>query len=225
MAGMDTNILGLIVSFPVMGLVIAVGILLKRFTSISSETMRKFVHIGVSNWWFIEIIFFTKVAYAAAAPIFFIVVNSLFTFLNWGKSIGLDDRKRNYGLIYFPVTLLLFVLAQYQGLLSPLSTSLGILVMGYGDGLAALFGTRWGKRKVFFTAGSKSVVGTTVMFAVSFIVCLIGLGFYSSLPGLQVFLFSLLLGVVGAVVEASTPLGLDNVTVPVLIAVLAEVLV
>ncbi len=225
MADMDTNILGLLISFPVMGLVIAIGILLKRYASISSEAMRKFVHIGVSNWWFIEVIFFTKVEFAVVAPIFFIVVNSMFTFLNWGKAIGLDDRKRNYGLIYFPITLLIFVLLQYQGMLSNLATTLGMLVMGYGDGLAALFGSKWGKRKVIFTAGGKSVVGTTVMFAVSFIICLIGLGFYSTLGGGQVLLYSLLLGIAAAIIEAVTPHGLDNVTVPVLIALLVEALV
>jgi phytol kinase len=99
---MDSNIIGLLISFLFLALVIAVGIFLKLRFSISSESMRKFVHIGVSNWWFIEVGFFTSLGYALVGPIFFIIANSLFTFLDWGKALGMDDRKRNHGIRRWP---------------------------------------------------------------------------------------------------------------------------
>ena len=49
--------------------------------------------------------------------------------------MGLSDHQ--LGLIYFPMTVILTIL-QYQGLVRPLSTTIGVLVMGYGDGLATL---------------------------------------------------------------------------------------
>ncbi|MGH0053731.1 MAG: diacylglycerol/polyprenol kinase family protein [Sphaerochaetaceae bacterium] len=220
---MNSNILGLALSFPLLALVIVVGILLKRYASISSEAMRKFVHIGVSNWWFIEVHFFTTLSYALIGPILFIILNGLFTFLNWGKSLGMDDKKRNYGLIYFPVTLLVLVLLQYQGIVSDLACSIAVFVMGYGDGLAALVGSKWGKKKLPVPGVIKSWAGTLTMALVSTLVVLIGLAFFSGLSFSTVLAISLVIGVAAAVMEALTPLGLDNITVPMVVVLLLGV--
>ncbi len=222
---MNSNILGLIVSFPFLGVVIVIGILLKRYFGISSESMRKFVHIGVSNWWFLEITFFTSLPYALVGPIAFIILNSLFTFLGWGKALGMDDKKRNYGLIYFPITLLFFVLLQYQGMVSNLVSTIAVLIMGYGDGLAALFGSKWGKKKLPIKIVNKSVVGSMTMALVSFLLVLFGLLFYSSLAFPVVLLASLVVGLASALVEAYTPLGLDNITVPFVAVLLLELFI
>lgn len=221
---MNSNIVGLLVSFAFLGAVIVFAFVLGKRTSISSETMRKIIHIGVSNWWFIEVSYFTTLAYALVGPIFFIIANSLFTFRDWGKYIGMDDRKRNYGLIYFPVSLLLLVIAQYQGLLSVLSCSVGVLVMGYGDGLAALIGKKWGKRKLNIPSGGKTYLGTMVMFVVSFLITFLALLSTTLTIGTVVGV-ALLVALVSAVVEAITPLGLDNITVPLLAAFLVGVFV
>ncbi|NCC47082.1 MAG: hypothetical protein EOM16_08620 [Bacteroidia bacterium] len=221
---MNSNIIGLFVSFPFLGIVIALGILLKRYASISSESMRKFVHIGVSNWWFIEIFFFTTIQYALIGPIMFIVLNSLFTFLDWGKAIGMDDRKRNYGLIYFPITLLIMVVLQYTGVFSPLSCAVGVFIMGYGDGLAALVGSKWGKRKLPLSGSNKSVLGSFTMAAVSFLITFIGLFFFANLDLGMIFGISIVIGFICALVEAFTPLALDNLTVPLIASLIIEVL-
>jgi phytol kinase len=214
MSVMDNNILGLALSFSFLALIILVGIILKRYASISSEAMCKFVHIGVSNWWFIEVQFFTSLSFAVTGPILFIILNSLFTFLDWGKSLGMDDKRRNYGLIYFPVTLLLLVILQYQGVVSTLVCSIAVFVMGYGDGLAALVGSKWGKKKLPVPGMIKSWAGTLTMASVSTLVALIGLGFFSALSFPAVLGISLVVGLVAAAAEALTPLGLDNITVP-----------
>lgn len=224
MTHMNSNIIGLLISFPFLGLVIALGIFLKHRYAITSESMRKFVHIGVSNWWFIEIGFFNTLAYALVGPVFFIVANSLFTFLGWGKALGMDDRKRNYGLIYFPITLLILVVLQYQGLVSPLACSIAVLIMGYGDGLAALVGAKWGKKKLPIKFATKSYLGTLVMALVSFGITLAGLLLYSPLGLGVIVAISLLIALVGAIVEALTPFALDNISVPLICALLLEVL-
>lgn len=225
MADMDNNILGLIASFLFLGSVIVFALVVKKVSNISSETMRKIVHIGVSNWWFFEIYFFTSLWHSLIGPLAFILVNTLFTFLDWGKAIGLDDRKRNYGLIYFPITLLILVILQYQGLVSSVACTIGVLVMGYGDGFAAIVGKKWGKKKLSFPTGGKTYLGTLVMFIVSFLVSSIALVAYTSLPFGSILGVSLLVGLVASVAEAITPLGLDNLSVPLLAAWLVEVLV
>nr|WP_319473229.1 hypothetical protein [uncultured Sphaerochaeta sp.] len=220
---MNSNLLGLALSFPFLALVILVGILLRRYASLSSEAMRKFVHIGVSNWWFIEVTFFTSLSYALVGPILFIILNSLFTFLDWGKALGMDDKKRNYGLIYFPITLLVLVVLQYQGVFSNLACSIAVFVMGYGDGLAALVGTKWGKKKLPVPGMVKSWAGTLTMASVSTVVTLIGLGFFSALSFPAVLGLSLVIGISAAIMEAITPLGLDNITVPFAVLLLLGV--
>ena len=214
---MNSNIVGIIASFAFLGLVIAFAFVLGKKTTISSETMRKIIHIGVSNWWFLELNFFTTLSYALVGPIFFIISNSLFTFLDWGRFVGMNDKKRNYGLIYFPVTLLLMVIFQYQGILPTVACTVGVLVMGYGDGLAALIGRKWGKRKLNIPSGGKTWLGTLVMFLVSFLITFVALMIASFSP-MSALGVALLVGVVSAFVEAVTPLGLDNLTVPLLAA-------
>ncbi len=214
---MNSNIVGLIASFAFLGIVIVFAFVLGKKTTISSETMRKIIHIGVSNWWFLEISLFTTLSYAIVGPIFFIISNTLFTFLDWGRFIGMSDRKRNYGLIYFPVTLLLLVILQYQGILPSIACTIGVLVMGYGDGLATLIGRKWGKRKLRIPSGGKTWLGTLVMFVVSFLITFFALMIISLSVGSALGI-ALLVGVVAAFVEAVTPLGLDNLTVPLLAA-------
>ena len=225
MSGMDSNIIGLLISFPFLALIIAVGIALKKWCAISSESMRKFIHIGVSNWWFVELAYFNTLAYALIGPILFILLNSLFTFLDWGTTLGLGDRKRNLGLIYFPVTLVILVILQYAGLVRPLSTTIGVLVMGYGDGLAALVGAKWGKREIPFNVSKKSYLGTLTMFIVSLVIVTAALLFFSELPLLRLFITAVAVAAISAVVELLTPFGLDNLTVPLLATLLIEVLV
>ena len=221
---MNSNIVGLVASFVFLGLVIVFALVLGKKTTISSETMRKIIHIGVSNWWFLEISFFTSLSYALVGPIFFIISNTLFTFLDWGRFVGMNDKKRNYGLIYFPLTLLLFVILQYQGVLPTIACTIGVLVMGYGDGFAALIGRKWGKRKLNIPSGGKTWLGTLVMFLVSFLITFVVLMITSLSLGVA-FGVALLVAVGSAFVEAITPLGLDNLTVPLLAAFLVGVFV
>ena len=200
---MNSNVVGLLLSFGFLGLVIAFGILLKFRLGISSETMRKFIHIGVSNWWFLNLYYFSSLAWALVGPILFIIMNSLFTLLNWGKALGLDDRKRNWGLVYFPITLVFLVIGMYQGIITTLAATISVLVMGWGDGLAAMVGSKWGKKKI----GSldKSILGCLTMAIVSFLVTLIALVVSSSLSVNTVIFASILVGVAAMVVEALTP--------------------
>ncbi len=221
---MNSNIVGIIASFAFLGSVIVFAFVLGKKTTISSETMRKIIHIGVSNWWFLEISFFTTLSYALVGPIFFILSNSLFTFLDWGRFVGMNDKKRNYGLIYFPVTLLLLVILQYYGILSTIACTVGVLVMGYGDGFAALIGRKWGKRKLNIPSGGKTWLGTLIMFLVSFLITFVAMMIASLSLGIALGI-ALLVAVVSAFVEAITPLGLDNLTVPLLAAFIVGVFV
>lgn len=175
----------------------------------SPMVVRKVLHMGASNWWFLEMAYFPTLAIAMLGPIAFIILNALYVYFFQGES----ERKRNYGLIYFPISLLLLVIMQFKGGISTYACLVGVLSMGYGDSLAALIGKKWGKKKIGWVyMKEKSWLGCLVMFSVSF---LVGMWVMRSIPG------ALLVGFVAMLCEVASPFGLDNITVPLLVTLVA----
>ena len=214
------NILGLILSFAFLLVVIGIGVLMSKSDRFSAEFVRKFIHIGVCNWWFILIATFDTLSYALVGPIVFIIANGVAVVTGAADVLGVKDKVRNLGLVYFPISLLLLVLAGYNGMLPMWACGMGALTMGYGDGLAALIGKHHGKKKIH---GDKSFVGSSVMFVVTMLVVI---GFSAGYQIASLWSLSWWIGVVvvalaSTVLEALTPFGLDNITVPLGTAVLA----
>lgn len=212
---MDSNVLGLVYSFSFIFAVIIIAFLLYRFAHLSSETVRKIIHIGVSNWVFILTGCFNTLSFALIGPVTFIILNGAFVYSGAAKLLGMGNRKRDNGLIYFPFSLLVMTLLYYRGLIQAHDVIAGTLVMGYGDGFAALLGSKFGHHKYSVMNAQKSWEGTAVMFIASLAVILLVTPY--SIPK------AIMMAVVATVFEAVTPLGLDNITVP-LFTVLAGVL-
>ena len=205
---MNPDIYALILSFAFIFAVIAAAFVLYKAFRLSSETVRKLIHIGVSNWVFILLFSFHDIRWALAGPAAFIVLNAAFVYSGKAKLLGMGNRKRDHGLIYFPLSLLILSLLYYRGLIMSYDVLAGVLVMGYGDGLAALIGSKWGRHKYSVMNAEKSWEGTAVMFAVSLAVI--------TLVTPYSFPVCLAMAAVAAFFEAVTPLGLDNITVPLL---------
>ena len=207
------NNLGLILSLGFIGIIIGIGILLSKSDRFTAEFVRKFIHIGVSNWWFILIASFDSLAYALVGPILFILLNGIAVVTGAANVLGISDKRRNLGLVYFPISLLLLVIAGYTNTIPMWACGMGALTMGYGDGLAAMIGKHWGTKKI---RGDKSLLGTLVMFVVTALV-VTGFSLGYSLPSVWSFTWWLSVVVisgVAALLEAYTPHGLDNLSVP-----------
>ncbi len=207
-------IVGLALSFVLVGVLVGIGFLLSVRKHVSTELVRKIIHIGVSNWWFILIGFFDSLATALIGPVLFIFANSIAVMSGFANRLGISDRQRNLGLVYFPVSLLLLVLLGYTGVIPLWASGIGVMTMGYGDGLAAIVGKKWGRRPI---GKRKTLLGTG---ALLFITCLVVVGFSLGyrLPGTWSSSWWIAMGVVAlfaAVLEAYTPFGFDNITVPV----------
>ncbi len=220
---MNMNIIGLVLSFVFIGVVVALGVLMSRFKSISPEVVRKFIHIAVSNWWFILLFAFDTLQIAIIGPIFFILANGTAVFTGMAEVLGEKDIKRNLGLVYFPVSLLVLVLLAFTDTIPLWASTIGIFTMGYGDGLAALIGRFFGKKKVL---GQKSYVGSVVMFIATFIVILITsiaykVGDVSTVAWL---IRALAISLIATLIEILTPSGLDNITVPIGTAIVSALL-
>ena len=207
---MQDNVLALVYSFAFIIAVIALAFVLYRTMHLSSESVRKIIHVGVSNWVFILVWCFDDVRFAVVGPVAFIILNAVFVHSGAAGLLGMGDRRRDNGLVYFPFSLLVMTLLYYRGLIQAHDVIAATLVMGYGDGLAALVGSKIGRHRYSVLNASKSWEGTAVMLIVSIAVIAI----FTPYPALKV----LVMAVVATLFEALTPLGLDNITVPLLTA-------
>lgn len=197
--------LGVLYGFAFIFIVINVASLLQRKNMLSDEGARKFIHIGVSNWIIIPVVFIDNVYLALIAPLLFIVVNYASYKFNLIKAMERNQKSANdLGTVYYAVSLSIIVYLMYvldmknEGIFA-------IAVMGYGDGLSAVFGKQFGRKKIFEKFNNKTYIGT---FTMAFMTFLLGLGLIDSLP------LVLLMVLSATLLEYLTPKGLDNLTVP-----------
>lgn len=215
---MTNNIIGMSLSIGFVFIVIIISEILKRTVKLGTEATRKFVHIGVSHWWIIAMIFIPDVKYAAIPPLLFIVLN----YISYKKSLfGSMERNEgagDLGTVYFPIALLILVLLTWDnGLLrneSKYLGAIGILIMGYGDGFAGLIGRKFGKNKFGFHGNKKSIEGSLAMFVFSFLVTCIIMIWTNGFSALSIYI-TIIVATLATLIEAFTPVGLDNLTVPI----------
>lgn len=218
------NIPGLILSFVLILLIIFVSELLVKQFKLPKEESRKFVHIGVSHWWLLAMFSFTSWKWAIIAPIAFIFLNLFSWYTGLFNSMERGSRNINdLGTVYFPISLLALVLLTWHDNpilpgITPLAGAVGIMAMGYGDGFAALVGTRLGKNKFTVLGSVKSLEGSGAMFAAALIplFLLISLGTEMSWPAALG--SAAALAALATLIEAITPQGLDNLTVPLAVS-------
>ena len=204
---MANNILGLILSFSYIALVIIVSTILQKLKLLSSEGSRKFIHIGVSNCWIILMIFFDNIWLACIPPAVFILLNYISYKFNLVKSMERQE-KNSFGTVYYPISLLLMVIVTFWLNMTYLG-ALGILILGYGDGLAGLIGVKYGTKKIF---RDKTLEGTASMFVASLVIALVVLAIFT--PSIMV-AGSLLIAIAATIIELFTPRDLDNLSVPI----------
>lgn len=214
---MDSNVFWLFFSFSYIAILACVGFVLYRYLHFKSESVRKFIHILTSNWIFIVLYKMDDPTLMLLGPLAFVFINSAFVYLGLGKYLGMDDRKRDNGLIYYPFSVFLLVFLYTKGIIHKENVVIGVLVMGWGDGLAAVVGTYFGRHRYkIYSRYKKSVEGTLTMFVVSIIVLLV----FSSVAWYWI----ILVAIFSTMLENLTPLGFDNITVPILTALVLEVL-
>lgn len=201
------NVLGLILSFVLIFIIIGIATVFQKNGVLGDEGARKFIHIGVSNWWILAMLFFDNIIWASIAPVVFILLNYVSFKMNLIKAME-RSGKGTLGTVYFPISLLILVIVTFL-IEQPFIGAIGILILGYGDGLAAVIGKKYGKHKLMF---GKSVEGTITMFVTSLIVSFSLLVIFTP----RYVWLAVLIALFATVVEVVTPKGLDNLSVPLL---------
>lgn len=185
---------------------------LKRRTAIDPEITRKIVHIGAGQvillaWWLRTPTWMGIVAAVLFSAI--ALLSHRYPILPGINSVGRDSL----GTFFYAVSIGLLI-AWFWPQWTPQYAALGILVMTWGDGLAALVGQRYGTHAYQLWDTRKSLEGSGTMWAASLVVCLAILGSTAgwSIP---VVWMSLGISLLATLLEAFSKYGIDNLTVPV----------
>lgn len=206
--------MGFIVSFLFVFLVIGIATILEKASILGSEGSRKLIHIGVCNWWFIAIYYFEDPLMVAIVPACFVVINYVSYKKNVFTAMERGSGKEDLGTVYYAISLLILALWTFY-IHKPIIGLLGILIMGYGDGFAAVVGKRWGNHPLPFNK-NKSWEGSFTVFVFAFIITMLIVNVsFGVIDFMQGLLISMIIGIISAVIEAFTPYGFDNLTLPI----------
>jgi phytol kinase len=192
-----------------LGLVFLASEILHRFKQ-DPELVRKVVHIGTGHvlliaWW-LQIP--TWLCVAAGVTFSAIALASHHTnILPMLNDVG----RKTYGVFYYALSITVLV-----GLLwdhHPQYAVIGVMVMSWGDGMAALVGKRFGKHTFIYMGNKRSLEGSLAMFVTSLIVML---GIFASGHSLSAHDIGVAIpvAVIAAMLEAFSPGGTDNLSVP-----------
>lgn len=150
------NLIGIGVSIVFIAIIMLAG---KMFEKAGKEASRKFIHIMLSNWWIIAIVFFDNMWFAALLPAVFVVINYVSFKTDLIKVMERDEgdaNKDSLGTVYYAISLLVLAIVTFGPLVNnPLIGLCGILVMGYGDGLAAVIGQAVESKKLELLGNEK----------------------------------------------------------------------
>ncbi|RJP59558.1 MAG: phosphatidate cytidylyltransferase [Ignavibacteriales bacterium] len=205
-------ILSIVYVFAVVGIM---DFLVKR-KNFPQDISRKIVHIAAGSWLLIWLLFDDShwSRYLNIAPAFIWTVLLLlkgFTASSDDEAVKTmtrtgDRRELLKGPLYFTLVMCLMGTVFYK---TPLAlTAMGIL--GWGDGLAPVFGKRFGKHK-YYILSEKSIEGSLAFLIFGFFGALIfNLFFYESID----IGFILGLAILATFIEAVSPKDFDNLLIP-----------
>lgn len=204
-----------------LGAVILLAEMLNRLTHLNSEFTRKVVHIGTGNvillaWWFHLPAWIGITAAVIAAII--ALISYFLPILPSINSVG----RQSLGTFFYAVSIGILI-AWFWPLAHPEYAAIGILVMAWGDGMAAVIGQNFGQHPYKIFGNGKSWEGSATMLGVSFLITSLILGaVWGHHP--VIWLTSLIVAIIATSLETFSQLGVDNLTVPLGSATLAFIL-
>jgi phytol kinase len=215
----DSNLWWRIATVPVyVGAIVLIAELLHRYTETKPEHVRKVVHIGTGNVmllaWLLQLpawVGMTSAVLAGAATL----MSYRSPILPGVNSVG----RKSLGTFFYAVSIGILT-AIFWPLQLPYYGVIGILIMAWGDGLAAIIGQKFGQHPYTIFGNTKSWEGTATMFFVSYTIVSIVL---FSVQGniWQTWAIGVPVAIAATAVESIAQWGLDNLSVPLISAGLA----
>lgn len=184
---------------------------LRRRRGFPVAVTRKVVHIA-AGMCALPLLLFESRWMAMTPPVSFILINAI---SYWqGTFVSMETgEERQLGTIYFPIafSVLTWLLWEDQALLVA-----SLMPMTWGDALAAAVGQRWGKHPLGGSNNGRTVEGSLVFLVSAAIATAIPLALIpgTPFPGWHAVPVALVVAGMTAGVEAVSPWGTDNLTVP-----------
>ena len=203
-----TNTYPLIVIFSWLSLIIFTSFLCRKFFPEERELSRKIVHIGTGPiiplaWWF-------NISINVALPLALLVTIALIGNQRAKIIPSFENiERKSFGTIAYGVSISLLITLFWSK--TPSAVTAGVLVMSFGDGLAGLIGRKVKSPSWVLLGQKKSLMGTLVMGITTTIVLLT----LNQITNLQLGSVDILsLTTLAVILEQISPLGIDNITVP-----------
>jgi phytol kinase len=196
--------------FAYLGILVLVAEGLSRLLPNDPELTRKVVHIGSGNvillaWWLdISQAVIVSAAVIAGA---IAILSYLIPILPSIESVG----RKSFGTLFYAISM--GILAACFWLNNPQYAVIGILVMAWGDGMAAIIGQRFGRHKYQIGEVTKSWEGSLAMAGCALIVTGVIL-LATAGNNWQTWTITVVAALVATIAEAFSKLGVDNLTVP-----------
>jgi phytol kinase len=216
----------LVISFVYVFGVVALGELLHRVGRRPIEFTRKVIHIGVGIWVVGTVLLFETWYIALIPPATFVVINAISYWRGTFKAMESEERG-NLGTVYFPIS---FGGLVYYFWSQPVLMVASMMPLTWGDAMAAIIGRQYGHYGYTITGRTRSLEGSLAMLFWSWITTSLALFIMPYVVGRPAinWLLALIYGgavaLVCTVVEALTPWGLDNLTVPAAAALVLHLL-
>jgi len=206
----------LIVTYVYIFGIIGLGELLRRAGNRPPEFTRKFIHVGVGMWVVGTVFLFETWYLALIPPATFVIINAISYLRGTFKAMEAEERG-NLGTIYFPIS---FGVLVYVFWSQPVLMVASMMPMTWGDAMAAIVGQRYGHNTYAISKRTRSLEGSIAMLFWSWVttsLVLFTMPLLLDKPYISPLLSLIYGGIVALVctlVEALTPWGLDNLTVP-----------
>jgi phytol kinase len=215
----ESNLWWRIATVPVyVGAIVLTAELLHRYTQTKPEHVRKVVHIGTGNVmliaWLLELPAWVGITSAVLAGVATLVSYRL-PILPGVNSVG----RKSLGTFFYAVSIGILT-AIFWNLNLPYYGVIGILIMAWGDGLAAIIGQRFGQHPYLIFGNTKSWEGTATMFLVSY--AIVSIVLFSVQGNIwSTWMVGIPVAIAATAVESIAQWGLDNLSVPLISAGLA----
>ncbi len=179
------------------------------------EWQRKMLHLGLGvtslsfPWLFSEK--WQVLAVCTAAIAVLLLIRTIPQLRNSVGKAVFDVNRSSHGELLFALSIvLLFWFSDGNEALYVIP----ITILTISDAVAALVGTHYGKRLFEVIGGIKSWEGTVAFAGVTFIILLVLLRILTPISWLELLMIAVMFSVLGALIEAVSWHGLDNLFVP-----------
>ncbi|WP_017324489.1 diacylglycerol/polyprenol kinase family protein [Synechococcus sp. PCC 7336] len=225
MATVDVGLGGQLACYGIwLGLVFAIAEGL-RSRQVDGELVRKVIHIGIGNIIILAWLFDIPRTVAVIVSAAFSLIALLSYRVKILQSLNGVDRQ-SYGTFFYAASIaILFAVFWHSGWHA--YAAIGVLVMTWGDALAALIGRHWGRHRYTVAGMTKSWEGSLAMWLASAVAIAAVAAVHSYwgsgawMPVWAIALGSSAIAAIATALEVFSWRGLDNITVPLASAALS----